>query len=343
MEKSLLEIRVVVLVQFDLLKRKVFKIVFFWSFLSGIIFLLGACSSLGRRSQEVKVDGVRPIAESQDKNVSQQSLDVDIGGQQLLSVIPDGENLRIGLILGPGALRSFAHVGVLKAFEENKIPVKAVVGLEWGSLVAAFYARKGEAFDVEWQMLKLKQGHLPTTGLLSSQTKMKETEDLQGYLEEIFSDSDIKSSQLSFSCPVYELSRPQNLIWRTEGKYVAALKDCLSYPPYYLPRQGRVAAAFSLSRSVEQLKSAGANQIFFVNVLKGKPVLDRDKVGFVTEILWQKGEQVLQLQKSQVDEFIDIDMSDFNFMNYDLRREMIQRGYEAGQEKVQQLKNKYGF
>lgn len=330
----------VVLAQGCVLRRKIFKIVFY----SFVLFLL-ACSSVDRRSKEIRVDGVRPIvtAENQDKSISQQSLDVDISGQQLLSVIPDGENLRIGLILGPGALRSFAHVGILKAFEENKIPVKAVVGLEWGSLVAAFYARKGEAFDVEWQMLKLKEGYLPSTGLLSSQTKMKKTDDLQGYLEETFSESEIKPSQLNFSCPVYELSQSENMIWRAEGKYTSVLKDCLSYPPYYLPRQERVAGAFALSQSVKELKSAGVNQVFFVNVLKGKGFFDRNQVSFVTEILWQKGEQTLRLQKAEVDEFIDIDMNGFGFMSYDLRREMIQRGYEAGQEKVLQLKSKYGF
>jgi NTE family protein len=47
---------------------------------------------------------------------------------------------RIGLALGGGAARGFAHVGVLQVLEENGIRPDLVVGTSAGSLVAALYA-----------------------------------------------------------------------------------------------------------------------------------------------------------------------------------------------------------
>jgi NTE family protein len=47
---------------------------------------------------------------------------------------------RIGLVLGGGAARGFAHVGVLQVLEENGIHPDLVVGTSAGSLVAALYA-----------------------------------------------------------------------------------------------------------------------------------------------------------------------------------------------------------
>ena len=64
---------------------------------------------------------------------------------------------KIGLILGPGALRAYAHVGVVQEFAKQKMPIHAIAGIELGALVAAIYANKGQPYDVEWQMMKLKE------------------------------------------------------------------------------------------------------------------------------------------------------------------------------------------
>ncbi len=47
---------------------------------------------------------------------------------------------RVGLVLGGGAARGFAHVGVIQVLEEAGIKPDLVVGTSAGSLVAAFYA-----------------------------------------------------------------------------------------------------------------------------------------------------------------------------------------------------------
>jgi NTE family protein len=47
---------------------------------------------------------------------------------------------RIGLVLGGGGARGFAHVGVLQVLEENRIPVHAVAGTSMGAVVGSLYA-----------------------------------------------------------------------------------------------------------------------------------------------------------------------------------------------------------
>jgi NTE family protein len=55
--------------------------------------------------------------------------------------------LRVGLALGGGAARGFAHIGVIQVLEENGVKVDYVTGTSVGSLVAALYAsgRNGAA------------------------------------------------------------------------------------------------------------------------------------------------------------------------------------------------------
>lgn len=54
--------------------------------------------------------------------------------------LKEKKNIKIGLALGGGGARGFAHIGALKAFEENGIEFDFVAGTSVGSLVGALYA-----------------------------------------------------------------------------------------------------------------------------------------------------------------------------------------------------------
>ena len=54
--------------------------------------------------------------------------------------VPPPRPPRIGLALGGGAARGFAHIGVIQVLEEAGIPIDLVAGTSAGSLVAALYA-----------------------------------------------------------------------------------------------------------------------------------------------------------------------------------------------------------
>lgn len=51
-------------------------------------------------------------------------------------------NQRYGLVLGGGGARGFAHVGVIRALEEENIPIDIVGGTSMGAFVGAIYARQ---------------------------------------------------------------------------------------------------------------------------------------------------------------------------------------------------------
>ncbi len=54
----------------------------------------------------------------------------------------------MGLALGGGGARGLAHLGVLKAFEENGIPVHMIAGTSMGAIVGAMYAQNPDALAV---------------------------------------------------------------------------------------------------------------------------------------------------------------------------------------------------
>jgi NTE family protein len=65
---------------------------------------------------------------------------------------------RIGLALGGGAARGFAHIGVIQVLEEAGIQPDLVVGTSAGSLVAALYASGKNGAELETLALTMDEG-----------------------------------------------------------------------------------------------------------------------------------------------------------------------------------------
>jgi len=47
---------------------------------------------------------------------------------------------QIAVVLGAGASKGFAHIGVLKVLESHKIPIHMIVGTSAGAFVGSLYA-----------------------------------------------------------------------------------------------------------------------------------------------------------------------------------------------------------
>jgi NTE family protein len=69
--------------------------------------------------------------------------------------VPDAQQVaaparpRIALVLSGGGARGFAHIGVLRALREQRIPVDMVVGTSMGSVVGGAYAAGASIADLE--------------------------------------------------------------------------------------------------------------------------------------------------------------------------------------------------
>jgi NTE family protein len=62
--------------------------------------------------------------------------------------------IRIGLALGSGGARGLANLGVIKALEEEKIPIYAIAGTSMGSIVGGVYAQRVNFEETKELILK---------------------------------------------------------------------------------------------------------------------------------------------------------------------------------------------
>jgi NTE family protein len=92
---------------------------------------------------------------------------------------------RIGLALGGGAARGFAHIGVIQVLEEAGIKPELVVGTSAGSLVAALYAAGKTPAEMAALALAMDEGAItdwafPSRGLIRGEALAKWVRDATG-------------------------------------------------------------------------------------------------------------------------------------------------------------------
>ena len=77
---------------------------------------------------------------------------------------------KVGLVFSGGGASGFAHVGVLKALEENDIPIDYITGTSAGALVGAMYASGYSPWEIE-AIVTSEQFYLISQGLLGPEDR----------------------------------------------------------------------------------------------------------------------------------------------------------------------------
>ncbi len=76
-------------------------------------------------------------------------LPVAIAASHAADTAPADERPRIGLVLSGGGARGAAHVGVIRALEEMRVPIDAVAGTSMGAVVGGLYSAGLSGAEIE--------------------------------------------------------------------------------------------------------------------------------------------------------------------------------------------------
>lgn len=252
---------------------------------------------------------------------------------------------KIGVILGAGGIRSFAHIGVLKSFFEAKIPIHLIGGIEWGALPALLYAQQGRPHDVEWKMMRLEEKEIPSSGFFSKRVEAEKMDKLNEFIKNATSGISAHTTQVAYTCPAYSVSK-RRVYFLRQGTGESVLKACMPYPPLFKPFHDYVADAFGVERLAKELKSRGADYIIFVDVLgAGDVVFPQDSQSYYSEfLLWNELQAYyLRPRLEGVNKVIQIKLNTQSIMNFEARREMMLEGQRASRKPIQDLANQYEF
>jgi len=182
----------------------------------------------------------------------------------------------IGLALGGGGVKGFAHIGVLRVLKREKIPIGAICGTSMGAIIDGLYSLNEDLEKVESMVF----GLLEREGFdqLAKPDKKHLPFDIKGYrdinkmekkMKESLPDKEMKDTKVPFVAVATDLSNGARVVIK-EGSMRDALSASSSVPGVLDPVKYRekylVDGILSDNVPVREVKKMGAKKILAVHV-----------------------------------------------------------------------------
>ncbi len=182
---------------------------------------------------------------------------------------------RLGLALGGGAVRGAAHIGALKALEEQALVPDLLSGTSIGALVAALYAFGMKTDDIRG--LALKMNWFDVSKLTLSKYGLLSNENMGNTIREQFGDIKIEDSPIPLALVATDISTGEKVVIK-KGDVASAIMASSCIPGFFVPVtiSDRILVDGGIVENVpiSPLKEMGANYIVGVD-LNGYHKYDR--------------------------------------------------------------------
>jgi NTE family protein len=190
-------------------------------------------------------------------------------------VKPPPKPAKIAIVLGAGASKGFAHIGVLKVLESNKIPVHMIVGTSAGSFVGSLYAYGYNAFQLQKMSFSIEKGDIlditiPDNGFIKG-------EKLEEYINEKVKNTPIENLRIPFYSVATDLLNGHEVVFG-KGNTGTAVRASCSIPgifnPVRISDRIYVDGGVVSPVAVEAAKRLGADIVIVVDIsadIGGKP------------------------------------------------------------------------
>ncbi len=158
------------------------------------------------------------------------------------------EELKLGLVLSGGGAKGFAHIGVLKVFEEEEIPITLITGNSIGTIVGALYSTGYSAQDIE-KFTKNQDWEILLSDGVERRLKSRFKQEFeQKYFLKL--DFNIEDRKFSFPSGLVKGNNILNLFCGT----TAALSDSINFSELPIPF---ACVAYNLETGKEEVLYGG--------------------------------------------------------------------------------------
>lgn len=145
---------------------------------------------------------------------------------------PPPPKLKIGLALGGGAAKGFAHIGVIKMLEASGIHVDVVAGTSAGSVVGALYASGMDPFQLQQTAFGLDEAKIRDVRLFSG--GLLRGRALQDYVNQLVRNRPIERLKLPFAAVATQLETGSRTVF-VSGNTGQAVRASSSIPGVFEP------------------------------------------------------------------------------------------------------------
>lgn len=255
-------------------------------------------------------------------------------------VKPPRKPARIALVLGAGASKGFAHIGVLKILETNHIPIHMIIGTSAGSFVGSLYAYGYNAFQLQKMSLSIEKADIvdltiPENGFIKG-------EKIEEYINRMVNNTPIEKMRTPFFAVATDLLNGQDVVFG-KGNTGTAVRASCSIPSIFRPVSigSRLYADGGIVSpvAVDAARRMGADIVIAVDISSdidtSQPQNTIETILKAINIMYSK---ISNQQLSRADVVIRPRVSFIGSADFDKRHEAILEGEKAAIEALPRIK-----
>ncbi len=255
-------------------------------------------------------------------------------------VQPPPKPAKIALVLGAGSLKGFAHIGVIKILESNKIPIHMIVGTSAGSAVGSLYAYGMDAFSLQKLSFSVQKDdivdllYIPSNGFIKG-------EKLEEFINKSVNHTPMEKFKIPFYAVATDLEKGQEMIFG-KGNAGTAVRASCSIPGIF--RAVRISDRIYVDGgvvspvAVEAAKRLGADVVIAVDISSAvdrtQPEGTIDTILQSINIMYSK---LSSIQLSKADVVIKPKVAHIGSADFSKRHEAILEGEKAAIEALPQI------
>ncbi|ADY96633.1 esterase [Neisseria meningitidis] len=249
----------------------------------------------------------------------------------------------VGLALGGGASKGFAHVGIIKVLKENGIPVKVVTGTSAGSIVGSLFASgmSPDRLELEAEIL----GKTDLVDLTLSTSGFIKGEKLQNYINRKVGGRQIQQFPIKFAAVATDFETGKAVAFN-QGNAGQAVRASAAIPNVFQPviigRHTYVDGGLSQPVPVSAARRQGANFVIAVDISArpGKNI-SQGFFSYLDQTLNVMSVSALQNELGQADVVIKPQVLDLGAVGgFDQKKRAIRLGEEAARAALPEIKRK---
>jgi NTE family protein len=253
--------------------------------------------------------------------------------------LPPPKPAKIALVLGAGASKGFAHVGVIKILESNKIPIHMIVGTSVGSVVGSFYAFGYDAFQLQKLSFAIEKGEivdlvLPENGFIKG-------DKLEEFVNKTVKNTPIEKLKIPFYAVAADIQSGQEVAFGRGNTGMAVRASC-SIPGVFRPvkigEKVYVDGGIVSPVAVDVAKKFGADIVIAVDISAGaERTFPENTIETILQSYNIMYSRLASIQVCNADVVIKPKVSHIGSADFSKRHEAILEGERAAIETLPQV------
>lgn len=257
----------------------------------------------------------------------------------------------VGLALGSGGAYGFAHIGVLRILEENKIPIDMICGSSVGSVIAALWALGYDADHIEKFMIEFanKVNLFSFRGFSFPFKGLWRAKYLENILKKIFKDKTFCDLKHPLKIVVFDFLRKDAKVLEEGPLYKAVAASCALpgiFEPINFKGQVFLDGGVLIPLPTKILLNYGTNKIIAVNITPSQEEImneynKRNKLhilDFIFGSIETMQRQFIEQAVIIADVVIHPNFGNLGWLEFERVKEFVKKGETATSNKLDEIK-----